>query len=61
MNCCDEFGNCRQGRDCPVRKEMQRQREEAHKTQGDRVGTLLVIVAVACAIAVIVNLYWSRI
>ena len=19
MNCCDEFGNCRQGRDCPVR------------------------------------------
>lgn len=21
MNCCDEYGNCRQGRDCPVRKE----------------------------------------
>ena len=20
MNCCDEYGNCRQGRDCPVRK-----------------------------------------
>ena len=19
MNCCDEFGECRQGRDCPVR------------------------------------------
>lgn len=19
MNCCDEFGNCNQGRDCPVR------------------------------------------
>lgn len=19
MNCCDEYGNCRQGRDCPVR------------------------------------------
>jgi len=19
MSCCDEFGNCRQGRDCPVR------------------------------------------
>lgn len=19
MNCCDEFGNCRQGRDCPAR------------------------------------------
>lgn len=23
MNCCDEFGNCRQGRDCPVRKQPQ--------------------------------------
>lgn len=19
VNCCDEYGNCRQGRDCPVR------------------------------------------
>jgi hypothetical protein len=19
MNCCDEYGNCKQGRDCPVR------------------------------------------
>lgn len=19
MNCCDEYGNCRQGRDCPIR------------------------------------------
>lgn len=21
MNCCDDFGNCRQGRDCPVRRQ----------------------------------------
>ena len=21
MNCCDDFGNCRQGRDCPVRMQ----------------------------------------
>lgn len=20
MNCCDEYGNCNQGRDCPIRK-----------------------------------------
>lgn len=20
MNCCDDYGDCRQGRDCPVRK-----------------------------------------
>jgi hypothetical protein len=22
MNCCDEYGNCRQGRDCPVRRDQ---------------------------------------
>ena len=21
MNCCDSYGNCRQGRDCPVRRK----------------------------------------
>lgn len=21
MNCCDDYGNCNQGRDCPLRKE----------------------------------------
>ena len=20
MNCCDEYGDCRQGRDCPIRR-----------------------------------------
>ncbi len=24
-NCCDDYGNCRQGRDCPVRIERVRQ------------------------------------
>ena len=23
MNCCDEYGNCNQGRDCPVRGQKQ--------------------------------------
>jgi len=27
MNCCDEYGNCRQGRDCPVRKQRQQERQ----------------------------------
>jgi len=28
MNCCDDYGNCRQGRDCPVRIERVRQAKE---------------------------------
>ena len=24
MNCCDDYGNCNQGRDCPVRKAQQK-------------------------------------
>ena len=26
MNCCDEYGTCRQGRDCPVRVAKVKQR-----------------------------------
>lgn len=22
MNCCDEYGNCNQGRDCPIRRAL---------------------------------------
>jgi len=22
MNCCDEYGNCNQGRDCPCREDV---------------------------------------
>jgi len=27
MNCCDEYGNCNQGRDCPIRKERMNARK----------------------------------
>lgn len=23
MNCCDEYGDCRQGRDCPIRRSKE--------------------------------------
>ena len=26
MNCCDDYGDCRQGRDCPVRVAKVKQR-----------------------------------
>lgn len=30
MNCCDEYGNCNQGRDCPVRVAKIKQRYPKH-------------------------------
>jgi hypothetical protein len=26
MNCCDEYGNCQQGRDCPIRKQLENEK-----------------------------------
>ena len=28
--CCNDFGNCTQGRDCPVRKQRQQETNEAY-------------------------------
>lgn len=40
MNCCDDFGNCDQGRNCPIRNAATEQRNQqmlaSVQTQGDR-------------------------
>ena len=33
MNCCNEYGDCRQGRDCPARVAKVKQRMPKHATQ----------------------------
>ena len=30
MNCCNENGNCTQGRDCPVRKQRAKETDDAY-------------------------------
>jgi len=30
MNCCNDFGNCTQGRDCPVRKQRIKEVNDAY-------------------------------
>ena len=52
MNCCDEYGNCRQGRDCPVRKEMLNDQRQQRKA--DFVGTLLFTAALGCILAIVI-------
>ena len=30
MNCCNENGNCTQGRDCPIRKQRAKEADDAY-------------------------------
>lgn len=30
MNCCNENGNCTQGRDCPIRKQRTKEANDAY-------------------------------
>ena len=57
MNCCDEYGNCRQGRDCPVRQQMERRPSSWRYKL-----TLLGIYTIsACASVSIMWLVWTGI
>ena len=40
MNCCNEFGDCRQGRDCPVRAGYAHRKVRAGQPVGDDTGCL---------------------
>ena len=35
MNCCNENGNCTQGRDCPVRKQRAKETNDAYINQSN--------------------------
>lgn len=49
MNCCDDFGNCTQGRNCPVRQQMVEQPPPQKK---DRVVWVLVGAVFFCMAAI---------
>lgn len=68
MNCCDEFGECNQGRDCPVRKRRVRAGgpppdelpiQYAEDDAPDFVNVAIFIVIVSTIFAV-VALAWGR-
>lgn len=60
-NCCDDYGNCRQGRDCPVRVERVRQAKERIEGGSPNMPILLLgrlaLAAVILAIIFIVAMY----
>jgi hypothetical protein len=36
MNCCDDYGNCHQGRDCPIRTAEKERIERVRKLAKER-------------------------
>lgn len=68
MNCCDDFGNCRQGRDCPVRRQRANKPVQ-YRTGFDRLDAVLNAIANGVAIlgawcvvmllAVLVSQWWK--
>jgi hypothetical protein len=45
MNCCNDMGNCTQGRDCPIRKQRAKETNDAYINRGRWVGDPLEDVA----------------
>jgi hypothetical protein len=67
MNCCNDFGNCDQGRDCPIRKQRA---NDAYINRGlepspyeDVASTfkvLLVLIAVTAAFTLLAFVIWGK-
>ena len=64
MNCCDEYGDCRQGRDCPVRTrrvraggpppdDMPIQMMDDEPAERSDFAALAIVLGIAAAIAAI--------
>jgi hypothetical protein len=72
MNCCNNFGNCTQGRDCPIRKQRAKEANEAFINGGwgkvadpynditETFKALIVVIAVTGAIALLAFLVWGK-
>jgi hypothetical protein len=56
MNCCDEYGNCNQGRDCPVRVKRVAE-AKARLDREDLSFTRLIIGRLALAVAIFLAIF----
>jgi hypothetical protein len=70
MNCCNGFGNCTQGRDCPIRKQRAKEANDAYINRGlepspyddvaDTFKALIAVIAVTAAVTLLAFLVWGK-
>ena len=60
MNCCDDYGNCTQGRDCPVRKARELDRDLFWDVMEGLV-TLAVVVGVIASLCFTFGYIWYQV
>jgi len=62
-NCCDDYGNCRQGRDCPVRVERVREAKERLDQDQPGIPLLLIgrlVLGAVILLAIVVGYMWRE-
>ena len=70
--CCNDFGKCDQGKDCPVRKQRMKETNDAYMSGGwgkvadpyddvaETFKALLAVIAVTGALTLLAFLVWGK-
>ena len=60
MTCCDDYGNCRQGRDCPIRMARALKERDLFWDVMEVLGTLGVVIGIIAVGCVLLGYFWYR-
>ena len=71
--CCNDFGNCTQGRDCPIRKQRAQEANDAYMNRGswgkvadpyddvaETFKALLTVIAVTATFTLLAYMVWGK-
>ena len=61
MNCCDDYGNCTQGRECPVRKARATQDRDLFWDVMEGLVTLGVVLGIIVSLCFMFGYIWYRV